>query len=546
MTLSNCNIQDLVTTQIKDFLLNNQLSFHELKALITEKKPIPDVQDTTVKILLKMKTDDLTQVKTTLENQAYSVQKAEDAHEKKLIEAEASSDKEIAKRLTREYTHIPILIASHNQECTLLRNQLADLIQSLPAVVITHSHQDKLNSSQPAHNKKTRIEHLQKSITQFENKIKNLSNKHQHIHSQLTKIKERTQARLGKKESIDAREEAYATYLVSGIGFMGSLSKKNQIRLANRIKDQQHALESKCIALIEDAQAINFAFFIGLLPNHWSNLSINHKEGEAVRMMVKLMKHHLHFEQQIATTQESLDRNRVSLTTRLMKLSALNDTLDSLTIDKSLLAENNKRLLLENKACHQAHLHHRNLKNQLGLSTLITLGNTFIFSIPLFLAHYGSLPFIISPLLLSALPGLLLLATIAVSIAALVYGFKAKADFTSIQWNLATIHSNNNHVKKNQLSIEQLQTRTIPKLERHMREVEITRSQLIDVLEESKVQAEQSIKQAKGIIHLASSGSGFFNSPRTWRQRSTNSSDDAVNGIETSPVRSKESTITRI
>ncbi|HFE6383530.1 TPA: kinectin 1, partial [Legionella pneumophila] len=74
MFLANCNIEELVTEHIKQFLADEELSFSGLKDLILSKAPIPWIHSSVTATLLKSRDSDKTEVKKNLEQQAYKAQ----------------------------------------------------------------------------------------------------------------------------------------------------------------------------------------------------------------------------------------------------------------------------------------------------------------------------------------------------------------------------------------------------------------------------------------------------------------------------------------
>lgn len=68
MFLANCNIEELVTEHIIQFLADEELSFSGLKDLILSKAPIPWIHSSVTAALLKSRDSDKTEVKKTLNN----------------------------------------------------------------------------------------------------------------------------------------------------------------------------------------------------------------------------------------------------------------------------------------------------------------------------------------------------------------------------------------------------------------------------------------------------------------------------------------------
>ena len=63
MLLANCDVQELVTEQINDYLTTTELTFAHLKAQILSKTPLSPVHAKIVTVLTQHKNTDQTQVK---------------------------------------------------------------------------------------------------------------------------------------------------------------------------------------------------------------------------------------------------------------------------------------------------------------------------------------------------------------------------------------------------------------------------------------------------------------------------------------------------
>lgn len=508
MLLSNCNIQDLVTEQINTYLSSNEFTFNELKEFITSKIPIPQVHVQCTKILSESKHADLIKVTKVLETQTYKQQITEDEKQTKQDLSEETKDDALKMDLTKELNQIPTRLTSHETECTVLKHKLARELASAPHVEVTHQHQTSTKSAKNVKKKSSSIEEhsiaidrLNTSILHYEMKIQALCDRQASIRITLHEINSRAQARQERKLIRNTRSQARAGYQSTGEGLLDTLSPKNQAQLSLGIKNQRNALATKYSELIQDAQVINFAFFLGLLQNHLNTLKLTAQEEEALRIGLKLMNQHLQYEQQSSTLKDSLNKKKQSISTQIVKLNDLNSKLKKLQHNNPNLSENNKKLTANNKELKTALEHNNALRQRLATPGLLLLTLSFLLTIPLILTSYGIIPFFIAPvflfILVSAPPAFLLIATLSVGIAALVYGIKAHFNETAIQSNVQAIQTNNTQAKRNSISLQTLNTATIPAIESQIKKDELARDNLITSLKESQRATEQTLKQAK-------------------------------------------------
>lgn len=531
MLLANYNIQEMITEQINLFLTNYELSFSELKSLILSKAPIPQVHSNIVRILTESKNKDEIKVKKNLETQAFKRQRGEDEKQKKHDIDEEVDDEDSKARLERELKHIPTQLINYETECRLLELKLHRLMEAAPKVEVSqHTNKNLKNTQSKSLEEHLRsVEKIKSTIQTYEVKIHSLLVEQSTIQIKLRDLEIRAKDRRERENRRTRRSQASIGYLSTGEGIEDTLSTKNQSLLEKSIQAQQNALDKKCSELIQDSEQINFPYFLEELPNHLAKKSINlsNAETEVLHAILKLMNQHLKFELQVANTEESLNKKNQSITSQNSKLQGFKDRLKSLQNSNPNLTEANKKLTALNSELSIKLKDNTNLRQRLVTPALLLFALTFIFTIPLILTVSGVIPFFIASALLytlvSAPPALLLLATVAVGISALVFGIKAHSNDSEIKTNKQTIESNTNKMGKNSQSLKTLQTVTIPSLESQIKKDESSRDNLMSSLKNCQNQAKQALKQAKEIEPIAYSGSSLLKNKEQIATKSTDS-----------------------
>jgi hypothetical protein len=517
MPLADCTIQELVTDHIKQYLSKNNPNFAELKALIVSKAPIPQIHSNIVTHLTQMKDKDCTKVQKALEHQAYKNQITEDEKQKKRDTSEESRDEEVTKRLKRQLNHIPTQLNNYNTERRLLEYKLSRLMNEAAKIEVTqHTNPEinkKISSSYEEYLRS--IERVKSSIASYDIKIQALNRDQVTLHVQLNDQENRAQVRLIRHKSRVRRAQARTGYLSSGEGIDETLSSKNHTQLTKSIQDQHQALEKKLIDLIQKSEHINFSFFINELQLYLAQPDIKLKihEIDALNACIKLMNAHLEFENQARHTQTSINIKKQHISSLANKLQEQNSRYTSLKGDNPHLTEINNQLHLGNIKLTEALNGHNNLSQHLKTAALLLLTLSFLFTIPLILTLTGVIPMVFAPALLYSLvavpPALMLIATISVGIAALVYDNKANSNEAEIKNNLNSIEINHTKMNRNIQNLNLIQTTTIPKLEEQINKGNASQEHLALSLKKSQNQALEALKQAKEIQPVAAQSTLF-------------------------------------
>lgn len=521
MFLANCNIEELVTEHIKQFLADEELSFSGLKDLILSKAPIPWIHSSVTATLLKSRDADKTEVKKNLEQQAYKSQLAEDKIQKEQDDAEALKDKKLKETLTRELNHIPTQISEQQTELRLLHYKLERLFESQAKVDVIQHPDSPLKKIKSSSGNSASIERLQRLINEREIKIQSLFEQEVNNKIKLNEIEKRTNIRSQHHTKRVKRAQARIGYNSTGEDVFSTLSGKNQSILLQSIQKQHHALEKKCSDLIQEADQINYPLFLVELQKFLNkkNRNLSSQEVEALKSVIKFIKQHLEFEHEALNTQSSLQIKKQSISSQIVKLREVQNKLKTLKSNNPNLAAANEELISRNLELSAMKDHNANLRHRLGTPALLLFGLTFLFSIPLILTISGVIPFFIAPVLLYILvstpPTIFLLSTLGVGIAAIVFSFKMHSNESAIKSNLQTIEMNSNQMIRNSQNLKSLEALTIPSLDVQIKKDENLRDQLMLSLQKLQRQADQAFQKAKEIECLSYASSSLLNSSNT-------------------------------
>ncbi|HFL3423658.1 TPA: Dot/Icm type IV secretion system effector LegC3/PpeA [Legionella pneumophila] len=557
MFLANCNIEELVTEHIKQFLADEELSFSGLKDLILSKAPIPWIHSSVTATLLKSRDSDKTEVKKNLEQQSYKAQLAEDKIQKEQDDAEALKDKKLKEVLTRELNHIPTQISEQQTELRLLHYKLERLFESQAKVDVIQHPDSPMKKIKPSSSHSASIERLQRSINEREIKIQSLFEQEVNNKIKLNEIEKRASVRSQHHTKRVKRAQARIGYNSTGEDILSTLSGKNQSILLRSIQKQHHALEKKCSDLIQEADQINYPLFLEELQKYLNKKkhTLSSQEIDALKSVIKYIKQHLEFEHEVINTQSSLHIKKQSISSQIVKLRELQNKLKTLKNNNPNLTAANEELVSRNLELTAMKEHHADLRHRLGTPALLLFGLTFLFSIPLILTISGVIPFFIAPALLyilvSAPPTILLLSTLGVGIAAIVFSFKMHSNESAIKSNLQTIETNSNQMSRNSQNLKSLETLTIPTLDMQIKKDENLRDQLMLSLQKQQRQAAQAFQKAKEVECLSYATSSLLNSGNTQSSDpslSTHSeeSDEGLNDSNDSLQALEEETVNEI
>lgn len=555
--MANCNIEELVTEHIIQFLADEELSFAGLKDLILSKAPIPWIHSSVTAALLKSRDSDKTEVKKNLEQQSYKAQMAEDKIQKEQDEAEALKDKKLKETLTRELNHIPTQISEQQTELRLLHYKLERLFESQTKVDVIQHPDSSMKKIKPSSTHSASIERLQRSINEREIKIQSLFEQEVNNKIKLNEIEKRASIRSQHHTKRVKRAQARIGYNSTGEDILSTLSGKNQSILLRSIQKQHHALEKKCSDLIQEADQINYPLFLEELQKHLNKKkhNLSSQEVDGLKSVIKYIKQHLEFEHEAINTQSSLHIKKQSISSQIVKLRELQSKLKTLKNNNPHLTAANEELVSRNLELTAMKEHHANLRHRLGTPALLLFGLTFLFSIPLILTISGVIPFFIAPALLyilvSAPPTILLLSTLGVGIAAIVFSFKMHSNESAIKSNLQTMETNSNQMNRNSQNLKSLEALTIPTLDMQIKKDENLRDQLMLSLQKQQRQAAQAFQKAKEVECLSYANSSFLNSGNTQSSDpslSTHSeeSDEALNDLNDSLQALEEETVNGI
>lgn len=507
MLLSDCNIQELVTEQVNKYLKETSFTFDELKALITSKAPIPEVQTHCRLVLLEAKNNDITKVTKALELQSCKNQLTDDEKQAKQDAAAEMRDKDEQIRLNRELNTLPALLTEYENEGRLLRFKINQQYGNIPIIdVINAAKQAKVVAGKKTPDlseQKKNIDKLTALLVKNQNEVKALTKKQRDIKVKLAQIDKRVALRAEHQEAQSLRDQERAGYKATGEGIVDTLSTRNQSNLEKTIQDQKKILQAKCRDYMQAAEALNYATFIDRLDHLRGRFVFSAAESEALRICIKLVRQHLQQEQDVLTIKESIGFKEADIA---VQSKALRDAEAKLArLKKDIPALSNKIAPLSAQSKHLKTLLDKQnlLYSRLYNSSLLTTAFTCLFSIPLVLTYYGVIPAFLTPIalyfLVASPPALLLLTTIGLVIAALVFNNKIQNNNIAYQANEQLLKSNTATLKSNTQNLHALEGGSIPALKKQLAECEAAKKTLETSLISMKNQAEQTLQKAKEI-----------------------------------------------
>lgn len=535
MLLANYNLHELVTEHLNKYLSSSALSFSELKTLLLSKAPIAQIHVSISALLNEAKEQNKAKVKTALETQAYKNQMAEDKKQKEQDETEETKDEESKSRLKRELERIPGKLNTYEADCRLQERKLARLLASRPNIEVTQHPSNagvKKSSSTKLEEHERAVERAQTSVLDYQDKIRLLYVERSSIEVKLKDIETRSDDRKDRRHARSRRAQAGVGYHSSGEGVEDTLSQRNRVLLARNIDTQYEALEKKCAELIQDAEQINYPVFLDELPKYLKSTedAVTVQEAIALKAILKFMKKHFDCEQQAASSADSLNKKRQSISSQIVKLQESNKRLKSLQNNNPDLVSANQKLREENTELKTALANNSSWRDNLSTPSWLLAGLTFLFAIPFILTLSGTIPFFIAPALLYSLvsipPALLLLATLGTGIAAIVYSVKASSNESAIKSNVQTIEKNQNSMGRNAQSLKTLQTVTIPNIEAQIKKDEALRDRLVSSIKDSKQRAADALKQAQEIEVVSFADSPSINHKKPPKRPETPPSEE--------------------
>jgi hypothetical protein len=524
MILAHCNIKQLVTEQLNNYLLNAEYNFLELKSLILSKNSIGKVQSDLIIILSEYKKADQIEIQTILENQAYQNQSIEDDRQAKQDQLEDQKDIALRERISLELNQNQVKL----RECETKEMHLLEELNQQPISPYNPAGNTPLVSipiNAPVTYYESPLPQLP-SLTnnQIENQFNNLIHRNrlqiyklnkeqQSIHKTLHEIDLRAEKRKQHNAIRDSRAELRKNHPNLKEEIRNTLSSVSQKRLEQNIKIEHRALEKKCVDLIQEAEDIHFSLLLEQLKNKLCTIKLPPSETEALKNILKFMTLHLQYETTYCITQKNLNTKEQNINEQRLKLEKLKSHLNLLQGQNPLLTTAKQNLLTQKRQLTTLYSTHTRLHQRLNSSTPLLWALSFLFLIPLILTLSAIIPFFIAPTLLYALvsipPALLFLTAVGISIANRVYMFKANSDNAALKKNALSIETNSRKMGRTLNNIHLIQT-TIPNLELQIQKDEHTKDQLVQSLKQHHLLAQQSLKQAQEIEPILYSNHSFL------------------------------------
>lgn len=496
-------VQEVVTEQIVKYLSTTELSFIELKKLILNKAPIPEIHSNLVTLFNETKKVKQIEVQKALEDQAYKNQIKEDKQQENKDLEDEEKDNTLNRNLLQSLKQIRTQINDYETIVQAQTRKLEKLFENEPSIQLKIN--KKKNNGSSINSYLSSIQKIQQSIQDYQVKIQRLAVKKNNLTKQLSEIETHNSERKQRHEKRKQRADARTGYRSSGERIEDTLSIKNKTLLSKNIQDQHNALELKYSEFIQNSEHINFPFFLDELHKYInkSKTKLSVQDVEATNTLLKFMLQHLAFELQSTNMEESINKKEHFIRSQIQKLEQLKTKIKSLQNSNPHLTTANKQLKKHNSELASSQERYTNLQQRMSTAAIFLAALTLVFSIPLILAVSGTIPFFIAPILLyalsSLLPCLLLLATASVGIAALVYTYKTRSNNASIKTNEQTITSNINRMEHNEQDLKTIKKNIIPQLESQIEKENSAKEHMINSLKNSRDSAIQAFKRAQEI-----------------------------------------------
>lgn len=490
MLLLDCDVQEYVKEHMTSFLKQTPLTFDDLKFNLTSKAPIPTVHQECVNYFQNLNAQSQEQITKKLSEQAYKTQQMEDESTRKRLNQEELEDKIQQRLLDKSCKSIRYQIAQYRIQSDTLQLQLLHKVTS--AIHPGSSTQTETTS-----------ETINTSLLKVRAKIKNQEMLLDSKNKELNLISTREGKRIQLREQISQREMAKIAYDASGLGGMDTLSHANRLKLNKTITDQKALLDQRCDELIKQAELINYGLYMALLSKHLYELNLSDAERAALRTCSKLMEKHIQAQTECGTIEESLKLKAKSISSQIIKLRDYIKNQEQFKQNKPHLEESNAQLLVNNQELNLELEFNTTRRGQLSSAALFVLTLSFLCSIPLILTYAGAIPFFLTPvlmyLLMSSLPVLSLLTTIALGIATWIFHNKAQSNAVTMELNVATIKNNLLMIKKNTETFQNLEKTTLPSLQKQLKSTENLRDAQLAVLQAKKKYAAELLNQAQEV-----------------------------------------------
>lgn len=496
MLLADCKIADLVLEHVSRYLNEPEHSFSDIKEYLVNNKSLSFIYSQLNDTLLEIKTETESHVKKALEDDFYKKQINADEQQKSSEEAEQLIDKQKYSSLTRK---LDSLITSKNaHESTRAMN-----IHSLNSLLFNSIPQQGVPKKDEKNREQKKIKQLQEFISTDEKKIFSIINSidiyQKKLHQLDVKIKQRDAHEHGREQ----RKQARIGYQSSGQGLESTLSQRSSKHLGQCLEEQQRLIEQKCADLIHEATRYVYPCFIEQLTGKLRELNLSLNEQEALSIILKLMRQHTQYEQNIIAIKDELKKTKQLIAAQTRKLQQHESQLSTLQINNPKLVNSNTILEQQNKE-HSLRLEQfSQLSKRFLAPTFLLLAIAFLLSIPAILTIGGIIPLFLSPTLLYALvlvpPALCVTATIGTAITSLVCYVKAQSNKTALSTNSNTINANNKLMSGNEETIKVTRELSIPLLKAQINKDESRKEQLLQDLEQSKRMAKQTQQQVQAI-----------------------------------------------
>lgn len=533
---SEQDVKNQLISYINDYLKHTNLSFTDLKKLITDKKIIDSIHAKLVDFLYAKKNERQQIVKKNHEELAWENQCKEDKQQSEADSIEQLRDNDDYNAYKRNWDRNRNDCTDLENKCGLMIEQIGDIKSQIPPgslhLQVNNFKELSVIGAAPSLppyavnqvNANTRL------INHYRQIITRLTADNTRISAKFEEITKRAQARKEREKERNERQTARNNYKINKYGLQKTLTQQRQNQLSKSIDEQCQIIEHEYADLINNSLIIHFPLLLQQLKSNQPPIKAN--EQEALTIIIGLMEQHLQHEYNYALHSARLTQEAETLLSDEQKLEQIRKDIDVIEQIISPLTKQNSDINSNSKALSIQYEYCVNLSKNLNYSTLLFLSLTFLTLIPMFL-FYGGIIVITPSFLLTAPPLLLGLTTVATSIMSSVYSSKAKAILVNNRENTFTLKSNEETIQTYTNMLKKANSITIPKLDKKIELAKQTQQRLQDQCIKDKQLADDTLNQIQLTFPISFAQSSFHRKPSS--TSSTNQSSSSTHTATTTP-----------
>ncbi len=436
MSLTELQIDQLLTEFCQRYLTTTQFTFATLKNLLLDELPIPFLDAQIKEYIAQVKATELAHVTGILEQKACAEQEAID-------QTQAKKD----------------ALILHEEE--IKQKKLRQKINALSADVTTNQ-----RTLVPQLNFASSFKINTRNLYPLSQKLISLDHQLQAAEKALQKSQQLTNRCLAQQQQRQQRIQGRIAYQTTKKGIKDALSAEQYAIFIRSVQTQKEALETIEAQLLTQQEQTNFTCFLEQISTMLPKIKLEKTEITALTTLVNLIKQHIQLKTEINCLEETLLEEKRKCTLKKIKSQNITRQLEKLTQEQPQSAQHQQQLVESNKTLQQEQQHYKTIKNKLVIPMILLFASTFASIIPLLLVLGKAIPFFATPLLiytLFALPALVLLLTsLSFVVATTIYTYKYNSVSAQINDGLTQLsQQTKKHIANGNL-LTKLQLKDLP------------------------------------------------------------------------------------